>query len=192
MQDKGDVLRKDHMDKWKRIFLFTITAILIYFILMTVVTPKRYKLNEGDIATVDIKAPRDIIDEEATNLKEQEVAAKVEKKFTLKNEIKIEASNNVKGFFDKLINLKSNNIDEKSKIAELKKIDTINLSDSEYKELLDLCKKYKVKIILGSDAHICYQVGIFDNAEKLLEEVDFPKELVINYHEDEIKKFFNL
>ena len=105
---------------------------------MTVVTPKRYKLNEGDIATVDIKAPRDIIDEEATKLKEQEVTAKVEKKFTLKNEIKIEASDNVKGFFDKLINLKSNNIDEKSKIAELKKIDTINLSDSEYKELLDL------------------------------------------------------
>ena len=138
MQDKGDVLRKDHMDKWKRIFLFTITAILIYFILMTIVTPKRYKLNEGDIATVDIKAPRDIIDEEATKLKEQEVTAKVEKKFTLKNEIKIEASDNVKGFFDKLINLKSNNIDEKSKIAELKKIDTINLSDSEYKELLDL------------------------------------------------------
>lgn len=138
MQDKGDVLRKDHIDKWKRIFLFTITAILIYFILMTVVTPKRYKLNEGDIATVDIKAPRDIIDEEATKLKEQEVTAKVEKKFTLKNEIKIEASDNVKGFFDKLINLKSNNIDEKSKIAELKKIDTINLSDSEYKELLDL------------------------------------------------------
>ena len=105
---------------------------------MTVVTPKRYKLNEGDIATVDIKAPRDIIDEEATKLKEQEVKAKVEKKFTLKNEIKIEASDNVKGLFDKLINLKSNNIDEKSKIAELKKIDTINLSDSEYKELLDL------------------------------------------------------
>ena len=31
-----------------------------------------------------------------------------------------------------------------------------------YKELLDLCKEYKVKIILGSDAHICYQVGIFE------------------------------
>ena len=118
----------------KNIFIYYYS----YFILMTVVTPKRYKLNEGDIATVDIKAPRDIIDEEATKLKEQEVTAKVEKKFTLKNEIKIEASDNVKGFFDKLINLKSNNIDEKSKIAELKKIDTINLSDSEYKELLDL------------------------------------------------------
>ncbi|WP_343338607.1 putative phosphatase YcdX [Terrisporobacter petrolearius] len=61
-----------------------------------------------------------------------------------------------------------------------------------YIELLNLCKEHQVRIILGSDAHICYQVGIFDNAEKLLDEVDFPKELVINYHEDEILKFFQL
>lgn len=138
MKDKSDVLKKAHMDKWKRIFLFTITAIFIYFIMLTVVTPKRYKLNEGDIATVDIKAPRDIIDEEATKAKEQEVTAKVEKKITLKNEIKIEASENIKSFFDKLINLKSNDIDEKSKISELKKIDAFKLSDAEYKTLLDL------------------------------------------------------
>lgn len=138
MKDKSDVLKKAHMDKWKRIFLFTITAIFIYFIMLTVVTQKRYKLNEGDIATVDIKAPRDIIDEEATKAKEQEVTAKVEKKFTLKNEIKIEASENIKSFFDKLINLKSNDIDEKSKISELKKIDAFKLSDAEYKTLLDL------------------------------------------------------
>ncbi len=61
-----------------------------------------------------------------------------------------------------------------------------------YKKLLSLCKEYKVRIILGSDAHICYQVGIFDNAQKLLEELDFPNELVINYHEDEIIEFFQL
>ncbi len=61
-----------------------------------------------------------------------------------------------------------------------------------YRELLSLCKEHKVRIILGSDAHICYQVGIFDNAQSLLEELDFPKELVINYHEDEIREFFQL
>ena len=61
-----------------------------------------------------------------------------------------------------------------------------------YRELLSLCKEHKVRIILGSDAHICYQVGIFDNAQSLLEELDFPKELVINYHEDEIIEFFQL
>ena len=61
-----------------------------------------------------------------------------------------------------------------------------------YKEMLGLCKKYGVRIILGSDSHICYQVGIFDNAEKLIDELDFPRELVINYHEDEIIEFFGL
>ena len=61
-----------------------------------------------------------------------------------------------------------------------------------YKKLLTLCKENKVRVILGTDSHICYQVGIFDNAEKLLDELDFPKELVINYNEDEIIEFFKL
>ncbi|MCI7207484.1 MAG: phosphatase, partial [Clostridium sp.] len=61
-----------------------------------------------------------------------------------------------------------------------------------YKELLTLCKEHNVRIILGSDAHICYQVGILDDAERLIEEFDFPKELVINYHEDQIIEFFEL
>lgn len=61
-----------------------------------------------------------------------------------------------------------------------------------YKELLALCKEHKARIILGSDAHICYQVGKFDNAQKLLEELDFPNELVINYHEEEIVELFEL
>ena len=58
--------------------------------------------------------------------------------------------------------------------------------------MLGLCKKYGARVILGSDSHICYQVGIFDNAEKLIDEIDFPRELVINYHEDEIIEFFGL
>ena len=36
MKDKNGVDKKVHKDKWKRIFLFTVTAILIYFIIMTV------------------------------------------------------------------------------------------------------------------------------------------------------------
>ncbi|WP_196000566.1 HDIG domain-containing metalloprotein [Clostridium sp. 1001271B_151109_B4] len=171
MKDKSDVLKKVHMDKWKRIFLFTITSIFIYFIVLTVVTPKRYKLNEGDIATVDIKAPRDIIDEEATKAKEQEVTAKVEKKFTLKNEIKIEASENIKSFFDKLINLKSNEIDEKSKISELKKIDAFKLSDSEYKTLLDLSvdKDTELQWIALTAIDKGYEKQIEDSSEDIAE-----------------------
>ena len=45
---------------------------------------------------------------------------------------------------------------------------------------------------MGTDSHICYDIGKFGNCEKLLEEVEFPIELVINYHENEIVDFFNM
>lgn len=60
------------------------------------------------------------------------------------------------------------------------------------KEYLELCKKYGVRIIMGTDSHICYDVGIFKYAEEIIEECNFPKELVINYWEDQIIEFFDI
>ena len=53
-----------------------------------------------------------------------------------------------------------------------------------YIKMLKLCKENNVKIIFGSDAHICYDVGEFSNCISLIEEVNFPKELIINYSEN--------
>lgn len=53
-----------------------------------------------------------------------------------------------------------------------------------YKTILKLCKEHEVKIMLGSDAHIYYDVGRFDNCYKMLKEMDFPEELVWNFRED--------
>ena len=180
MKDKNDTEKNILKDKWKRIFLFAVAAILTYFIIMTVVTPKRYNFIEGDIASVDIKAPRDIIDEEATNAKEQEVAAKVEKKFTLKNEVKIEASQNIKSFFDKLINLKSSEIDEKEKINELKKIEAFKLSDNQYKTLLELTvnKDTELQWIALAAIDKAYENQIEENS---IEKIDEAKETVEKY-----------
>ena len=58
------------------------------------------------------------------------------------------------------------------------------------KNLLNLCKKHEVKVILGSDAHIYYQVGSFENCIKIIEEVNFPGNLVVNFNEDYIKEIF--
>ncbi|MBO4907477.1 MAG: phosphatase [Bacteroidaceae bacterium] len=48
-------------------------------------------------------------------------------------------------------------------------------------EILHLCRKYDVPVILGSDAHISFSVADYDYALPLLEEADFPDELVMNY-----------
>lgn len=53
-----------------------------------------------------------------------------------------------------------------------------------YKVILNLCKEHEVKIMLGSDAHIYYDVGRFDNCYKLLKELDFPEKLVWNFRND--------
>ena len=60
------------------------------------------------------------------------------------------------------------------------------------KTYLELCKKYGVRVIMGTDSHVCYDIGVFKYAEEVIEEADFPKELVINYWEDQIKEFFGV
>lgn len=47
-------------------------------------------------------------------------------------------------------------------------------------EILRLCKKYDVPVILGSDAHISFSIGDYRYALPLLTEAEFPEELVVN------------
>lgn len=47
-------------------------------------------------------------------------------------------------------------------------------------EMLKWCKEYRAEIIIGSDAHIDCLVGSHEYAHALLEEVEFPKELIVN------------
>ena len=44
-------------------------------------------------------------------------------------------------------------------------------------EILRLCKKYEVPTILGSDAHISFQIADYERLYPLLKETDFPDEL---------------
>jgi putative hydrolase len=42
------------------------------------------------------------------------------------------------------------------------------------------CKRRRVPVIMGSDAHCHYNVGLLEHAVKLLQEINFPHELVLN------------
>lgn len=58
-------------------------------------------------------------------------------------------------------------------------------------EMLELCKKYKTPIIMDSDAHWEGDVGNHTNTEKLILELDFPQELIVNRSVEEYKKYVN-
>lgn len=58
-------------------------------------------------------------------------------------------------------------------------------------ELLSLCKEYKVPVLLGTDSHISYTIGNFEQTLVLLEETDFPEELILNTKPENISKIVN-
>ena len=170
--DKKLINRAPQKDKWKRIFMFTSVGVLIYFILISSIAPKKYYFIEGDIASSDIKAPRDIIDEEATKIKEQLIIEKIDEQYTLKNEVKIEATENIKSFFNKLINLKSNNIESSLKKLELKKMGDYEFTDSQYNKLLDFStdKATELQWVTLSIVEKVYEKEIKENDENAIKE----------------------
>lgn len=53
-------------------------------------------------------------------------------------------------------------------------------SDGNCKKIAQLCKEYGTKIMLNSDAHICFNIGAFDESIEMLKSIDFPEELIMN------------
>ncbi len=47
-------------------------------------------------------------------------------------------------------------------------------------EILRLCKKYEIPVILGSDAHISFSIADYTYIYPLLQETEFPDELIVN------------
>lgn len=50
-------------------------------------------------------------------------------------------------------------------------------------------KELGARIVLGSDAHICFDVGNFKKAHELLEKVGMPDELIMNLSVEKLKDF---
>ncbi len=59
-------------------------------------------------------------------------------------------------------------------------------------EILRLCKQYEVPVILGSDAHISFDIAKYDLALELVNEAEFPEELIMNTDAKKFKKYLGV
>lgn len=59
-------------------------------------------------------------------------------------------------------------------------------------EILRLCKKYEVPVILGSDAHISYDIANYEFVLPLLQETEFPEALVMNDKPQEFMEYLGI
>ncbi len=58
-------------------------------------------------------------------------------------------------------------------------------------EILRLCKQYEVPVILSSDAHISYAIADYSFIWPLLQETDFPDQLIMNYDTERFLEYIS-
>jgi len=56
--------------------------------------------------------------------------------------------------------------------------------------MLEACKRESTMVVVNSDSHIAISIGLFNNANNLLEKLNFPSALVVNSSPSRLKEFF--
>lgn len=79
-----------------------------------------------------------------------------------------------------VIAAKENNTLLEINSSSMRPIRGFNQAKLNYIEILNLCKKYDVPVILSSDAHIAFDISNFEHCLPLLAETEFPEELIVN------------
>ena len=158
--------------KRRRMVLFAIVFIVTYFLLITAVVPKKYDLHVGEIAKSDIKAPRETVDEKATEESLNEALAKVGEQYTLRTDVKSDAEEEIKSFFDKINTINISNMTEEQKISEIKKFDNIKLTDEQYRMLLSM-KTEEITVCIDKcieALNVAYENNIDDKNKESLQQ----------------------
>jgi putative hydrolase len=57
------------------------------------------------------------------------------------------------------------------------------------RRIAELCMKYDAPIAVNSDAHSEWQLGQFDEAIAMLEDIGFPEELIVNSSRERVNAF---
>lgn len=127
-------------NKMKRSVLFILAFIIIYSVLATSLISKKYDLKVGNIAKIDIKATRDVVDQESTDLRNKQAVDAVPEQYNKKNDVKMGAISDITVFFTKATQLKDLTTDDKTKLTQIKSVANISLSDEDYTAILKLSK----------------------------------------------------
>ncbi|MGN0145395.1 MAG: HD family phosphohydrolase [Clostridium sp.] len=173
----------------RKILIFISVFLLSYILLITAVKPRQYSLEVGDIPRVDIKAPRDTIDEKATKEAEDKALEKVDKQYTQKSEVKKQAEDNIKQLFEVINTVISSrstqgseNTNTDEDINKLKEVEGIKLNNTQYKELLNISKEY-IDVLQKNILEIIdktYEKNIDENDEESLNAARESAALLVN------------
>lgn len=139
MKDK--IIGSKRFIRYKKMIIFIMTFMIVYFISITSFITKKYSLAEGDIARINIKANKEVIDKTATEARSKQAEEEVVLQFNQKPEVKKQAVDSVKVLFNKVITLKDGGKSDKEIVDLLKVEAPIVLDEDDYLNLSKFSKE---------------------------------------------------
>ncbi|AEB76497.1 putative hydrolase [Clostridium botulinum BKT015925] len=146
------------------------TVIFISILLITSLVTQKYDLKEGDIARVDIKAPKEVTDTLKTKEKQVQQEEAVPLQYNKNVEIKKETLQEIDTLFFQINKYLDSGSNDANKIEQLKVDTKINLSEEELKALTKLDKS-QLKVLQDNLIRIMNKVLDLDIREENEEDI---------------------
>jgi len=124
----------------KKVLILLVSFLIIYGIILTSLITKTYNLKEGDIAKVDIKAPRDVKDRNATNDRVNQAIKSVGLQYNKNSQVLDECLTDLNQNFTSINSVKDMTSDNSKKLEQLRGSVTISISDADLNTILSLSK----------------------------------------------------
>lgn len=137
METKKD---NNFFERYKKPFIFIMTFVICYVVLMTSQISKKVNISVGEIAKYNIKANREVINNVATDEKEKQAEENVPNQYTEKADVKKNSVENIKTLFAKINIYKDTNIEDKERLSRLKEESPITIKNEWFEYLLKLSK----------------------------------------------------
>jgi hypothetical protein len=117
-------------------------ALIIYFTVLVLVLsgslPERYSLKAGDVAPVDIPAPKDIVDRVETQKLIEKAKESVKTTYTRDHTIPVEVKKRIEAFFQKVFEVRQEqDLSAEQKMDRIRSSNIIILDDRDMKTCLD-------------------------------------------------------
>lgn len=134
---KSPVLKVVRGKRVQRLAIGLIVYLAVLGLVLSSVMPEKYHLEVGDIAPVDIVAPKDIVDREATQNLIEQAKRSVNTTYTRDHTIPIEVKNSIEKFFNIVFEVRSQkDLSLEEKLSRIKDSSNIVLDDKDYQVCL--------------------------------------------------------
>lgn len=108
-------------ERFQQILIGVVVFFVIYAFVATSITPQQYNLSAGEISTVDIISPKDVVDDISTNELIEKAKMDVPDAYVLDKSVQQKSESIVNAFFDKALEIRDMNLENMEDIQDINK-----------------------------------------------------------------------